>query len=98
MYTKNIIKCLFFLFLFIIKAETSSVRLCTGCVSTSNQEITNKCCFETKNHVWNNEYSNFCFTSINTEKEFESCCRNNDCYDHNKSLNKISKMKSLFNF
>lgn len=96
MYTMNIYKYLFFL-LFLIKVNAISVRLCTGCVLTNNQEITKKCCFETKNHIWNNEYSNFCFTSINTENDFENCCKNNDCHDHNEPLNVISKMKKIFN-
>lgn len=66
----------------IITVNSASVKLCTGCIKGSNQDITKECCFETNNHLWNNDYSNLCFVSIESESEFENCCKKKDCYDH----------------
>lgn len=74
--------CIFISIVFVVSVKTSSVRLCTGCLSTNNNDITEKCCRETKNHVWNinsNTYANMCFVKVKTENDFENCCKNNDC-------------------
>lgn len=58
----------------------ASVRLCSNCVTGNNQDVTKKCCFETKNHLWNiehNGYSNLCFVSMESEIDFENCCEKN---------------------
>lgn len=68
---------------FIITVNAASVRLCTGCIKGNNQDITKECCFSTgNNHLWNNNYSNLCFVSIESESDFENCCKRKDCYDH----------------
>lgn len=74
-------KYLFMLFITIIMmVNGASVRLCANCITGNNQDVTQKCCFETKNHLWNiehNRYSNLCFVSVESESEFENCCEKN---------------------